>query len=79
MQSNFLNLKPGDRAKVTFFGQGDPNCRRKLLTMGLISLVLFRVIRVVPLKDSLAILVNGFYLTLHSKEADILNIEMVKQ
>ena len=37
MQNNFLNLKPGDRAKVTVFGQGDPNCCSKLLTMRLIS------------------------------------------
>ena len=79
MQSNFIYLKPGDRAKVTGSGQGDPNYWSKLLALGLIPRVLFRVIRVALLGDPLEILVNGFHLSFRSKEADNLNIEMVKQ
>jgi ferrous iron transport protein A len=47
--------------------------------MGLIPGVLFRVIRTAPMGDPLEILVNGFHLSLRRQEADILNIEMVKQ
>ena len=78
MHSNFLYLKLGDRAKVIGSGQGDPNYRSKMLSMGLIPPVLFRMIRVTPLGDPLEILVNDFHLSLRVKEADILNIEMVK-
>ena len=59
--------------------QGDPNYRSKLLAMGLIPRVLFRVIRTATLGEPLEILVNGFHLSLRIQEADILNIEMVKQ
>ena len=79
MQSNFLNLKPSDCAKVTGYGQGDIIYRSKLLAMGLIPGVLFRVIRAAPLGNPLEILVNGFHLSLRRKEVDILNIEMVNQ
>ena len=79
MQNNFLNLKAGDRVKVTGYSQGDPIYRSKLLSMGLIPGVLFRVIRSAPMGDPLEILVNGFHLSLRRQEADILNIEMVKQ
>ena len=79
MQSNFLNLKPSDCAKVTGYGQGDIIYRSKLLAMGLIPRVLFRVIRTATLGEPLEILVNGFHLSFRSKEADNLNIEMVKQ
>jgi len=79
MQNNFLNLKADDRVKVTGYGLGDPIYRSKLLSMGLIPGVLFRVIRSAPMGDPLEILVNGFHLSLRRQEADILNIEMVKQ
>ena len=44
MQSNLLNLNPGDRAKVTGYDQGDRIYHSKLLAIGLIQGVLFRVI-----------------------------------
>ena len=79
MQNNFLNLKPGDHVKVTGVDQGDSNLPQQAVIYGIDTRSFFRIIRTAPMVDPLEILVNGFHLSLRRKEADILNIEMLKQ
>ncbi len=75
MQVKFSTLKPGDTARVAGYDGGDSGYRRKLLTMGLIPGVRFRLIRSAPLADPVEIQVNGFRLSLRRHEADMMNVE----
>lgn len=77
MQTTFSTLKPGDTARVTGYDGGDSGYRRKLLTMGLIPGVCFRMIRTAPLADPVEIQFNGFRLSLRRQEADMMSVEKV--
>ena len=75
METAFSNLKPGDKGHVLGYSEGNTPYRSKLLAMGLVPGVPFRVVRNAPLEDPVEIQVNGFHLSLRKQEADLLRIE----
>ena len=75
METAFSNLKPGDKGHVLGYSEGNTPYRSKLLAMGLVPGVPFRVVRNAPLGDPVEIQVNGFQLSLRKQEADLLKIE----
>ena len=75
METAFSNLKPGDKGHVLGYSEGNTPYRSKLLSMGLVPGVPFRVVRNAPLGDPVEIQVNGFHLSLRKQEADLLRIE----
>ncbi|HJL85579.1 MAG TPA: FeoA family protein [SAR324 cluster bacterium] len=75
METAFSNLKPGDKGHVLGYSEGNTPYRSKLLAMGLVPGVPFRVVRNAPLGDPVEIQVNGFHLSLRKQEADLLRIE----
>ena len=75
METAFSNLKPGDQGHVLGYSEGNTPYRSKLLAMGLVPGVPFRVVRNAPLGDPVEIQVNGFHLSLRKQEADLLRIE----
>ena len=75
METAFSNLKPGDKGHVLGYSEGNTPYRSKLLAMGLVPGVPFRVVRNAPLGDPVEILVNGFHLSMRKQEADLLRIE----
>ncbi|MEE3122094.1 MAG: FeoA family protein [SAR324 cluster bacterium] len=75
METAFSNLKPGDKGHVLGYSEGNTPYRSKLLAMGLVPEVPFRVVRISPLGDPVEIQVNGFHLSLRKQEADLLRIE----
>ena len=75
METAFSNLKPGDKGHVLGYSEGNTPYRSKLLAMGLVPGVPFRVVRNAPLGDPVEIQVSGFHLSLRKQEADLLRIE----
>lgn len=75
MAITFQGLKPGDRARVTGFAQGDRGYRQRLLAMGLTPGVVFGLRRMAPLGDPIEITLRNFTLTLRRDEAAILQVE----
>ncbi len=75
METAFSNLKPGDKGHVLGYSEGNTPYRSKLLAMGLVPGVPFRVVRNAPLGDLVEIQVNGFHLSLRRHEAEMLKIE----
>ena len=67
-------MKAGETGEITGFHEGDPNYRRKLLSLGLTKGAQFRVIRVAPLGDPMEIEIRGFRLSLRKDEANILKV-----
>jgi len=68
---------PGDKLRLIDFGQTDPLYRRKLLSLGMICGVEFRVIRVAPLGCPLQVDIRGTSITLRKEEASCLKLERV--
>jgi len=75
LETKFSNLQPGDNCNVVGFTEGSTSYRSKLLAMGLVPGVTFRVVRKAPLGDPVEIQVNGFRLCLRRKEAEMLKVE----
>lgn len=75
METKFSNLQPGDTGNVVGFTEGSTSYRSKLLAMGIVPGTSFHVIRKAPLGDPVEIRVNGFYLCLRQKEAEMLRVE----
>lgn len=71
------DLKTGASARVIGYERADPAYRHKLLRMGLIKGVEFRLLRVAPMGDPVELEMRGFKLTLRKAEADILKVEAV--
>ncbi|MDD3445000.1 MAG: FeoA family protein [Zavarzinia sp.] len=69
------DLRPGDRARITALGKGKGDYRRRLMAMGLMPGVHFRITRVAPLGDPVEIEVRGFAMSLRRGEADLLMVE----
>ena len=74
METAFSNLKPGDKGHVLGYSEGNTPYRSKLLAMGLVPGVPFRVVRNAPLGDPVEIQVNGFHLSLRRHETEMLKI-----
>ncbi|MCK5284204.1 MAG: ferrous iron transport protein A [Alphaproteobacteria bacterium] len=79
MQITLDQLKQGESGKVVSFSKGARSYKQKLLSMGLTLGVEFTVIRVAPLGDPVEINVRGSNLSLRKSEADIVNVEKVKE
>lgn len=71
------DLKPGDKIRLTHYGQTDVSYRRRLLALGVTCGVEARVIRRAPLGCPLQIDVRGTSLILRVDEADLLQWEYV--
>ena len=67
-------MRAGEIGEITGFYEGDPNYRRRLLSLGLTKGAKFRVVRVAPLGDPMEIEVRGSQLTLRKSEANILKV-----
>ena len=74
METAFSNLKPGDKGHVLGYSEGNTPYRSKLLAMGLVPGVPFRVVRNAPMGDPVEIQVNGFHLSLRRHETEMLKI-----
>lgn len=75
MQIKYLN--PGDKVRLISFGATDHSYRRRLLSLGVTSGVLFSIIRIAPLGCPIQIEVRGTSLTLRKEEAMHLILERV--
>jgi ferrous iron transport protein A len=69
-------MQPGDTARVTGYAGKDRVYRHKLLRMGLVKGVSFKLLRRAPMGDPLEIEVRGFNLTLRKAEAEVLEIAL---
>ena len=69
-----LDLKIGDTVTITGFQAGPSQYRKRLLAMGLTPGTPFRVLRIAPFGDPIAILVRGIMLCLRKVEANMLTI-----
>ena len=75
MSISFIDLCPGDRARVAGF-QGLNNAyRNRLLSLGMTPGTEFTVKRVAPLGDPVEIVLRGFRLSLRQHEAEGLLVE----
>jgi ferrous iron transport protein A len=72
-------LKPGDRARVVGYDEGDKEYRRKLLSMGLTRGTELLFVKRAPMGDPVEIEVRGFALTLRKAEARALELEFVQK
>lgn len=68
-------LKVGDQAKMTGFGEGGGNYRRKLLALGFVPGVGLEIVRVAPMGDPVEIRLRGFNMSLRKDEAAVINVE----
>ncbi|WP_294345551.1 FeoA family protein [Prosthecochloris sp.] len=68
------DLKVGDKAEVTGL-LAESGIRRRILDMGLVKGVRFKVLRVAPLGDPIEIVFKGVYLTLRKNEAAGVQVE----
>jgi ferrous iron transport protein A len=71
-------MQVGQTATVSGYAGKDPAYRHKLLRMGLIKRVEFKLIRKAPMGDPVEIELRGFNLTLRKDEADILDVELTR-
>jgi ferrous iron transport protein A len=68
------DLNTNDTGTVTGYDTSDKSYRQKLLRMGLVKGVEFKVVRKAPLGDPIEIELRGFRLTLRGAEADVLEV-----
>lgn len=73
----FKDLRPGDRARVTSYLQGNASYNRQLMTMGLVPGTVFEIKQVAPLGDPVEIIFRGFRLSLRAHEASVIQVERV--
>jgi Fe2+ transport system protein FeoA len=71
------NLKPGTRATIFGFNQGNCIYKQKLMSMGLVPGAEFVISKLSPVSDMVEIIINDFSLILRSSEAEILKIDKV--
>jgi len=71
------DMEVGQTAKVTGYVGKDRTYRHKLLRMGLIKRVEFKLVRKAPMGDPVEIELQGFKLTLRKAESDAVEIELI--
>ena len=79
MDIHLKEMKAGETGEITGFNEGDPDYRRKLLSLGFTKGAKFRVIRVAPLGDPVEIEIRGFQLSLRKDEANIIKVRRIAQ
>ena len=77
MGSTLADFSVGMTGKITGFGKGKREYRKKLLAMGLIKGTEFTVNRVAPMGDPVEIKIKGYNLSLRKDEATIIAVEGV--
>ncbi|MBC8206847.1 MAG: ferrous iron transport protein A [Kiritimatiellaeota bacterium] len=70
-------MKTGTLGCVAGYDTGDRSYRQKLIQMGLVRGVEFKLERIAPLGDPVEIRLQGGSLTLRKAEADALNVEEI--
>jgi len=70
-----LDLKPGDRARITGWSTDSPPPR--LLEMGLLPGSDVELVRFAPLGDPIDIKIRGFHLSIRKSEAGLVDVEAV--
>ncbi|QHI68302.1 FeoA family protein [Tichowtungia aerotolerans] len=70
-------MKTGTIGRVAGYSTDDRRYRQKLIQMGLVRGVEFKLERVAPLGDPVELRLQGGSLTLRKAEADALNVEEV--
>ncbi len=75
MKKTLADFNVGMTGKITGFGKGQKEYRKKLLAMGLIKGTEFTVNRVAPMGDPVEIEVRGYNLSLRKDEAAIVAVE----
>ena len=68
-------LCSGDEGEVVSFAQSGSYYRQKLISLGLMPGVTFKILRVAPLGCPMEVLVRGCALSLRKQEIDILKVE----
>jgi ferrous iron transport protein A len=70
------DLNVGDKGEVTGL-LAESTVRRRILDMGLVKGIRFKVLRVAPLGDPIEIVFKGVYLTLRKQEAAGVQVEKI--
>ncbi|MFC1752882.1 ferrous iron transport protein A [Thermoproteota archaeon] len=73
---NLADLKINDKGRIIAV-KAEGEIRRRLLDMGLVKGVCFRIIRTAPLGDPIEIYLKGFHLTLRINEAQTIFVEKI--
>ena len=77
MALTLADMSVGDRCRIIGIEKGSGMYRKKLLAMGLIKGIEFRINRVAPMGDPVEIEVRGYNLSLRKSEASALCVEGV--
>jgi len=75
--SPLTELRVGDRAKVLFI-HGDGVLRRRLIEMGMQEGVEIEIVKYAPLKDPLEIILRNYHLSLRVKDAEQIEVELLR-
>ncbi|MFA5687771.1 MAG: FeoA family protein [Kiritimatiellales bacterium] len=70
-------MKAGETGKISGYSTSDKLYRQKLIQMGLVKGVEFKLIRIAPLGDPAEISIHGCSVTLRKAEADALEVEKI--
>ncbi len=68
-----LDLKPGDRVRITGWSSDNPPAR--LLEMGMLPGSEIELVRFAPLGDPIDLKVRGFHLSIRKSEAGLVDVE----
>jgi Fe2+ transport system protein FeoA len=68
-----LDLKPGDRVRITGWSSDNPPAR--LLEMGMLPGSEIELVRFAPLGDPIDLKVRGFHLSIRKSEAGLVEVE----
>ncbi len=67
----------GSNLKVTGYDKSQKAYRQKLLSMGLVKGIDFKIVRVAPMGDPVELKIKSFNLSLRKDEANALEVEEV--
>jgi len=68
-----LDLKPGDRVRITGWSSDNPPAR--LLEMGMLPGSEIELVRFAPMGDPIDLKVRGFHLSIRKSEAGLVDVE----
>jgi ferrous iron transport protein A len=74
---NLSRLKPGEKGKITKIGSIGP-LKRRLMDMGVLVGEDVKVEKIAPLGDPIEVTIKNYSLSLRKKEAEGIDIEVMK-
>ena len=74
---NLSRLKPGEKGKITKIGSIGP-LKRRLMDMGVLVGEDVKVEKIAPLGDPIEVTIKNYSLSLRKKEADGIDIKVMK-